>query len=164
MTGTTREQALNSNVRQYIHPEDAEAGRWDPFEQVLRGELDHFKVEQRLVRPDGSAIWAYVTSSLVRDTDGNGLFQVAVLQDVTERHALQERLRYQATHDPLTGLPNRVLFQERLNAVFDTAGRAGPRVGLCYLDLDGFKVINDSLGHDVGDRLLVAVAGRLDDA
>jgi diguanylate cyclase (GGDEF)-like protein/PAS domain S-box-containing protein len=164
MTGTTREQALGNSVRNYIHPVDADEGRWDPFEQVLRGELDHFKVEKRLVRPDGSAIWVYVTSSLARDAEGTPLFQVAVMQDVTERHALQERLRYQATHDPLTGLPNRVLFLERLNAVFDAFDAADTRVGLCYLDLDGFKVINDSLGHDVGDRLLVAVAGRLNDA
>ncbi|HWC79075.1 MAG TPA: EAL domain-containing protein [Pseudonocardiaceae bacterium] len=171
MTNTTREQALASNVRDYIHVTDAAEAMWEPFEQMLRDERDHFKVEQRLTRTDGGSIWVYVTSSLVRDADGAALFQVAVMQDVTERHALQERLRYQATHDPLTGLPNRVLFLERLGAVFDgeTAALAGSdgtdyRVGLCYLDLDGFKMINDSLGHDVGDRLLVAVATRLSEA
>jgi diguanylate cyclase (GGDEF)-like protein len=69
-------------------------------------------------------------------------------------------LRYQANHDPLTGLANRALFTERLHAAFSSG--AGGRIGLCYLDLDGFKVINDSLGHVVGDQLLVAVASRLD--
>ncbi len=75
------------------------------------------------------------------------------------RAELQDRLRHQALHDPLTGLPNRTLFFDRLGAAL-----ADPdtRVGLCYLDLDGFKVVNDTLGHDVGDRLLQAVAGRLD--
>ncbi|HEY3754337.1 MAG TPA: EAL domain-containing protein [Pseudonocardiaceae bacterium] len=164
MTGTTRPEALTSNVRNYIHPEDLAGGLWDSFERVVLGELDHYRVEKRLCRPDGGWVWAHITCSLVRDDAGQPLFAVAVMEDVTERHALQERLRYQATHDPLTGLPNRSLFLERLTNVF-AGGEQGPaRVGMCYLDLDGFKVINDSLGHAVGDRLLVSVARRLDEA
>jgi diguanylate cyclase (GGDEF)-like protein/PAS domain S-box-containing protein len=167
MTGTTREQALNSSVRDYIHPEDRFDGLWDPYEQVIRGELDHYRVEKRLCRADGGWVWAHVTCSLVRRDDGTPLFTVSVMEDVTDRHALQERLRYQATHDPLTGLPNRALFLERLSAVFAaqrSSDAPSSRVGMCYLDLDGFKVINDSLGHAVGDRLLVSVARRLDEA
>jgi diguanylate cyclase (GGDEF)-like protein/PAS domain S-box-containing protein len=166
MTGTTRQEALASNVRDYIHPEDKQDGLWDSFERVVRGELDHYRVEKRLCRPDGGWVWAHVTCSLVRDDAGMPLFAVSVMEDVTERHALQERLRYQASHDPLTGLPNRALFLERLSSVFATE-RESPgrtRVAMCYLDLDGFKVINDSLGHAVGDRLLVSVARRLDEA
>jgi diguanylate cyclase (GGDEF)-like protein len=102
-----------------------------------------------------------LTVSLVRDDDGEPRYQVAMIEDVTERHLLQTRLRHQALHDPLTGLPNRALFLDRLAIAF-ASGKANARVGLCYLDLDGFKVINDSLGHHVGDLLLVAVARRLD--
>jgi diguanylate cyclase (GGDEF)-like protein/PAS domain S-box-containing protein len=166
MTGTTRPEALAADVRGFIHPDDHAEGRWDSFERLVRGELDHYRVEKRLCRSDGGWVWAHVTCSLVRAESGAPLFAVAVMEDVTERHALQERLRYQATHDPLTGLPNRALFLERLSTVFATERTdVGPsRVGMCYLDLDGFKVINDSLGHAVGDRLLVSVARRLDEA
>jgi diguanylate cyclase (GGDEF)-like protein len=86
---------------------------------------------------------------------------------ITREHAeraLREseaRFRHQATHDPLTGLPNRTLFGERLDAVFAGSGGTGRRLGLCFLDLDGFKVVNDTLGHQVGDQLLVQVGERL---
>lgn len=83
-----------------------------------------------------------------------------MIEDITERYELQQRLRFQALHDPLTGLPNRTLFFETLGRVLDTAG-VGQRVGVCFLDLDGFKAINDSLGHDLGDRLLVMIGRRL---
>ncbi len=164
MMSASREQLVDSNVRDYVHPSDVSDGLWASYGRVLRGELDHYQIEKRLRRPDGGWAWANLTVSLVRDDIGAPLYLVSMMEDVTDRHDLQETLRYQATHDPLTGLSNRALFTERLAEVFDpdsTVGPADRRVGLCYLDLDGFKVINDSLGHDVGDRLLVAVAARL---
>ena len=115
-------------------------------------------MEKRYRHRDGRLVWTELTASLIRDGDGAPLYTVAMAEDITHRRELQERLRHQALHDPLTQLPNRTLFQDRLAAAF---ARPGTRVGVCYLDLDRFKVINDRLGHDVGDALLVAVAQRL---
>lgn len=159
MFGYTREEFTALNVSAMVHPEDA-ASVWQVYEQLICGERDHFRVEKRFYRSDGGEIWTNLTVSLVRDETGAPAYQVAVLEDVSERHRLQARLEYQAFHDPLTGLPNRALVSDRLAEIF--AGPVGSRrIGLCYLDLDGFKVVNDSLGHDTGDQLLVAVASRL---
>ncbi|HEX7661783.1 MAG TPA: EAL domain-containing protein [Pseudonocardiaceae bacterium] len=162
MAGLSREQAVRGHVRDYLIPEDSTVTCWDVWDRLRRGEIDHYQVENRLHRPDGGWAWAYVTASLVRADDGQPQYLVAMMEDVTEQRALRERLRYQATHDPLTGLPNRALFLERLDEVF--ADNGPKRAALCYLDLDRFKMINDSLGHDIGDQLLVAVAKRLDNA
>lgn len=164
MLGATRDHMITTNVRDYIDPDDEDAGLWDSYYRVACGELDHYQVEKRMRCTDGGSVWAHVTASLVRDDASQPLYIVAMMEDISARHDLEERLRYQATHDPLTRLPNRSLFQERLAAVFEQPGCGIERVGVCYLDLDGFKVINDSLGHDIGDQLLVAVATRLTDA
>ena len=86
---------------------------------------------------------------------------LASCRDLTEREALEERLAHQAFHDSLTGLPNRALFSERLRQALKRTGRRGGRVAVLFMDLDNFKYLNDSLGHEAGDRLLVAMAGRL---
>ena len=147
------------NVRELVHPADA-PDMWDRYHELITGVRDYVQLEKAYRRKDGTEVWTTLTVSLLRDDAGAPRYTVAMMEDVTERHRLQERLRYEATHDALTGLPNRACFTERLSAAF-TACDPENQVGLCYLDLDGFKRINDSLGHDVGDRLLVAVARRL---
>ena len=132
--------------------------------EVLRGRQSRLRCTRRLKHPDGHSLWVQVTVSPLPPARRAVLLSVT---DISARRELQARMRHLQMHDPVTRLPNRTLFFERLTAALDTeayegggAGGTG-RIGLCYLDLDGFKAVNDTLGHRLGDRLLAAVAERL---
>ncbi|MCT7353685.1 EAL domain-containing protein [Streptomyces sp. 15-116A] len=140
----------------------SDARTWHAYREVLRGRQAKLRCTRRLKHPEGHSLWVRVTvTPLPDDTDGAVLLSVA---DISARRELQARLRHLQMHDPVTRLPNRTLFFERLTAALEAEAyeQSGTgRIGLCYLDLDGFKAVNDTLGHRVGDRLLAAVAERL---
>ncbi|HUZ01214.1 MAG TPA: PAS domain S-box protein [Thermomicrobiaceae bacterium] len=127
--------------------------------RLLAGEpwTGEFTVRRR----DGTTFEAIVTDAPVHDDAGMLIGVVGISTDISERKALEEQLAHQAFHDPLTGLPNRALLVDRLAHALERLARHPASLALLFLDLDNFKVINDSLGHEVGDALLVAVADRL---
>lgn len=115
--------------------------------------------ERRYRRKDGTLVEVEVGMTVVPHRGKEVL--CAVIRDLTERKRLERELRHKATHDPLTGLPNRTLFMDRLTQTLERGARTGGRAAVLLMDLDGFKAVNDRQGHDAGDRLLVALAGRL---
>lgn len=134
---------------------------WHAYREMLGGSQARLRCTRRLKHPDGHVIWAQVTIAPLPPQEQAVLISVT---DIGVRRELQARLRHLQLHDPVTRLPNRVLFFERLTAALEAEAyeECGTgRIGLCYLDLDGFKAVNDTLGHRVGDRLLAAVAERL---
>jgi diguanylate cyclase (GGDEF)-like protein/PAS domain S-box-containing protein len=114
-----------------------------------------------LVRRDGVELPIEETVAAIRDKEGNFTGAVNVFRDVSEAREATRRLRHVAHHDPLTGLPNRILLDDRINRAIAAAARSASRVAVLYLDLDGFKLINDMQGHAVGDQVLQSVTARL---
>jgi diguanylate cyclase (GGDEF)-like protein/PAS domain S-box-containing protein len=130
------------------------------MQRAITGSDAAYRLEQRLVHADGSPVWVMHAGSIVRGTTGEPLYFVCQIEDITERRARGELIAHHAIHDPLTGLPNRLLFVDRLRRALGAAGE-GNRVAVLFLDLDHFKMVNDSLGHPAGDRLLEILADRL---
>jgi diguanylate cyclase (GGDEF)-like protein/PAS domain S-box-containing protein len=117
--------------------------------------------EQTRTRPDGTTVRVYVCGKPIFDDDGAFRGYRGITRDITEAHELSARLAYQATHDSLTGLVNRAEFERRLERMLESARRDGSSHALCYLDLDQFKVVNDTCGHLAGDALLERLAETL---
>ena len=157
--GYSLEEFRGLSIRNLVHPDD-DAAIWRDYEALVTGEIEAFRAEKPYRHRDGHVVWTDLTVSLVRDATGLPQFQVAIVEDITDRRRLQEELVHQATHDSLTGLPNRALFLQRLA---DAVGASDPqqRVAVLFLDLDSFKFVNDSRGHFAGDQVLTVAARRI---
>jgi diguanylate cyclase (GGDEF)-like protein/PAS domain S-box-containing protein len=138
------------------------------FEKREKLGADTMRAEHRLEQTTGDVVWVDSSISSVRDADGNKTFDIVLMQDITKRKAAEDALRaqaemneYQALHDPLTDLPNRTLFRDRLGQAVESAKRQNRNAAVLMMDLDGFKEINDSLGHSAGDEVLVELSRRL---
>ena len=141
------------------HPEDRQLAL--AAIRVTMDEFSPFVVEHRLWLPDGVVRWVRARGRVELDVDRRPERLLGTAQDITEQKLAEDALLYQALHDPLSGLPNRLLFLDRLSQALERSARRPSTVGVIYLDIDRFKVINDSLGHPVGDQLLVAMSTRL---
>ncbi len=160
MLGYSEEELLGRNYLETVHPEDREISA-ESLRRTLKEGAGSYTLERRYVHADGHAVWNLSSVSLICDSRGKPSHLVCLHQDITERKALEEQLEHQAFHDTLTGFPNRALFMDRLEQALARLDRREEPIAVLFMDLDNFKIVNDSLGHEVGDRLLVAVAGRL---
>ena len=158
--GSTPDAMKGRLVLDLIHPDDRAATQAN-LGALLAGDVDSCTEEKRYLPADRPEVWVSVSSSCARDRSGRPLYVIAQIEDITERRALREQLAHAVVHDQLTGLPNRVMFMDRLEASLLRFAKGGRAVALMFLDLDRFKLINDGLGHDAGDRLLKRVGERL---
>jgi diguanylate cyclase (GGDEF)-like protein/PAS domain S-box-containing protein len=160
IVGRSADDLSGMNVHMLTHPDDRGASTAE-MRRVVADGSDGYRIEKRYCHADGHEVWVSVSVSCVRDEDGTPSYLIAQVEDVTERRALRERLAYAAIHDPLTSLPNRVLFMDRLETSLSRANRHGRQVAVLFLDLDRFKLVNDGMGHAAGDQLLETIAQRL---
>jgi diguanylate cyclase (GGDEF)-like protein/PAS domain S-box-containing protein len=158
--GYPREELEGMSFEQITHPDDL-AQDLGSRRQLLAGRLPVIRAEKRYLHRDGHVVWVQLTAALLRDTHGVPQCFDAQVEDITERKRDRERIRQLAYYDALTGLPNRRLFKERLDQALLQALRQERTVAVMFLDLDHFKQINDTHGHDVGDALLKIIADRL---
>ncbi|HET8754971.1 MAG TPA: PAS domain S-box protein [Solirubrobacteraceae bacterium] len=160
ITGYTEEQLLRTTCDAITHPDDVAAGERGRADLVA-GRSPIHSTEKRYLHANGHTVWVSVHATLVRDADGNPSHILGQIQDITDRRRFEERLQHLVDHDPLTGLFNRRRFEQELDRHVAHVERYGPGGALLVLDLDDFKSVNDTLGHNAGDELIVTVGGLL---
>jgi diguanylate cyclase (GGDEF)-like protein/PAS domain S-box-containing protein len=162
MTGFSRDEILFMEPEELAHPDDAGLNAQE-MQRALAGEGDRYQIEKRWSNALGHTLWVVVSAALVRDEKRRPLYFVWHVEDWSVRQREHDKLRFLADHDPLTGLANRRRFHELLERQVARCRRYGEAGAVLVLDLDGFKEVNDLLGHAAGDEVLRSVGGALSD-
>jgi diguanylate cyclase (GGDEF)-like protein/PAS domain S-box-containing protein len=161
LLGRSPEELHGHSVLTLVHP-DVSAAAEEAHALLLAHRTRPMRLETRLVRADGSEVPVQVTASWVDESaEGQAAHLVMIVEDITDRKALEAQLVHRSLHDALTGLPNRLLFQDRLWHALERGHRERTPTCVLIMDLDGFKAINDELGHPMGDLVLISFAERL---
>jgi len=167
LLGRAPEEFVGVPFSDIVHPED-EIGTEQQVAALLSGQERTLTAEERYVTPEGRELWVLHGINLVRDEDARSSWFAVSAQDITERRRAENDLREltaalaeRAVRDPLTGLANRTLLEERLRGTLSRDARNGGTTGVLFLDLDGFKAVNDRHGHAVGDLVLRTISARL---
>lgn len=162
MLGSTTDQLLGSTFFDVTHPEDIP----DAYQKCLWMQAGGARVlrhECRFLRSDGGVLWVMVSTSRVPDVRGHPAHLIMHIEDISDRKALEAELNHRALHDPLTGLANRTLLLDRISHALAHSSRTLTTTSLLFLDLNGFKAVNDTYGHSAGDGVLQQLGDRLTD-
>jgi len=160
LLGMDADELVGRAGAEFTHPDDRSVDEW-LANRLANGDLPTYRSSKRYVAVDGRVVHVELTASLVRDRHGVPLYCATQVIDVTALEAARAELVHRSTHDPLTGLANRALMQTLLDQALSRAARRNESIAVLFLDLDGFKTVNDTHGHSAGDALLVQVAERL---
>jgi diguanylate cyclase (GGDEF)-like protein/PAS domain S-box-containing protein len=168
LLGYTHEEIAGKRLSKFVHQADRRRTR-SAYLRMIGSSGRSMRMQHRFVGREGQVIWVDSSTSLVKDTEGAPSFAIVMIQDITQHKEAEAALlsqsalnEHQAQHDALTGLANRTLFHSRIGHVVNPRRRSDTRAAVVVVDLDGFKEINDSLGHAAGDELLVELSRRLD--
>ncbi len=160
LTGYSIKALIGKSFRD-LSPEEELPRDLTALADLAAGRIGVYHAEKRYRRADGELVWVALSVSRVRDAAGRPLHLISQMQDITDRRAAERQLAERALQDPLTGLPNRLLFLDRVQAALRRLDHAQGPVAVFFIDLDRFKLVIDSLGHSVGDGMLMEVGLRL---